>query len=144
KEQGEEHQGRPSTSHAVRDAGNLPLLLGAREGFCTPLGRVLRQEGQHGGADLIKPVCDHVSPPQQGVVAERDKTRTGEIFHDASYAPGGGLLVPGENQQLRRKATDGMRGDNPWTEEGEGGKHRWVRGGKSRPIAWRPAREVGS
>ena len=56
---------------------------------------------------------------------------------------GVGLLVPGENQQPRSKTTDGMRGDTPWTNEGEGGTHLWVRGGKSRPIPWRPAREVG-
>jgi hypothetical protein len=104
---------------------------------------VLRQEVQHGGADLVRTVREYVGPPQQGVVAERDKTRIREILHDASYALGGGLLVPGENQQPRGKATDGMRGDHPWTHEGEGGKQCWVRGGESRPIRWRPAREVG-
>ena len=104
---------------------------------------VLRQEMQHGGAYLVGTVCDYVSPPHQGVVTERDKTSIRQTFHDASYALGGGLLVPGENQQPRRKPTDGMRRDNPWTNEDEGAKHLWVRGGESRPIRWRPAHEVG-
>ena len=72
KEQGEQHQGRPNTSHAVRDPGNLTLVLGERDGLCTPPMSVVRQEMQHGGAYLVGTVCDHVSPPQQGIVTERD------------------------------------------------------------------------
>src|SRR5262249_25213155 len=135
--------GRPSTSHAVRDPGPLTLLLDERDGLCAPGSHVLRQEIQHGGADLVGTLCYQVSPSQNGVVAERDKASIRYTVHDTSHPLRHWSLVPIDNQQPRSQATDGVRGDTRWTNEGEGGQHLWVRGGKSRPIPWCPARKVG-
>ena len=60
------------------------------------------------------------------------RTRSAEAF-----------LVAGENQKPRGKVTDGLRAEVARANKGEGGEQLWVRGGRSRPIPWRWAREVG-
>jgi hypothetical protein len=65
-----------------------------------------------------------------------------QVLHHASYAIGRAFLVPSENQQLRSVGADGIRVERAGTNECEGGKQRCVLGGESRPIAWRPRREV--
>jgi hypothetical protein len=64
----------------------------------------LRQEIQHGGADLVGTLCYQVSPPQNGVVTESDKASIRYTFHDVSYPlrTGPWLSVETSNLEARR------------------------------------------
>jgi hypothetical protein len=136
----QQHQRRPGTADTIRDAGHLSRSLTKRN---TPASRRRHacQKLQHRGAEFASPLCSHVRPSEDFVIAEGDKLGARKAVQSTAHRLCDSPPIARDREQLRGEVLDRLRVEP--ANYGQRGKHLGMFGCEPGPIARQSADKMG-
>jgi hypothetical protein len=126
----------------VRNISYLALLRWQPCWLHCPVLLLARQEGQHGGANLVGTISQDIYPRMGKIVVEGNKGGFWEVGHRLVHSLGRGSLIAGKHQEARRQATQRTSLEPGGTHEHQRGDHLWLSAYEAMPVSHHPGGNV--